>query len=51
MVKESSVQENKKMIEIETNHLLVLCEIADETMKREKKLYLDRRYWSNIDID
>jgi len=25
--------------------------ISDETMKREKKLYLDRRYWANIDID
>ena len=25
--------------------------ITDETMKREKKLYLDRRYWSSIDID
>ncbi len=25
--------------------------ITDETMRREKKLYLDRRYWSSIDID
>ncbi len=25
--------------------------ITDETMKREKKLYLDRRYWASIDID
>lgn len=25
--------------------------ITDETMKREKKLYLDRRYWASIDLD
>lgn len=26
-------------------------DITDETMKREKKLYLDRRYWASIDTD
>lgn len=25
--------------------------ISNETMENEKKLYLERRYWSNIDID
>ncbi len=26
-------------------------DINDETIKREKKLYLDRRYWEQVDID
>lgn len=26
-------------------------DVTEETMKREKKLYLDRRYWTNLDID